>query len=134
MSKIDTINSRSNLNCIADELFTELTPEAAEVMDGGGNLSASFTFQEAPISVGTIVGPKKGTVSLATNTFSNRYSTGYFQAYLVNTDSKKTTSEKEVDLGLDSTVWTGLKGDSYQVFLKDNSNDIVSGSIEANFV
>lgn len=35
MSKIDTINSKSNLTCIADELFTELTPEAAEVIQGG---------------------------------------------------------------------------------------------------
>ena len=39
MATIDTINSKSNLSCLADELFTELTPEAAAVVEGGKRLT-----------------------------------------------------------------------------------------------
>lgn len=41
MSKIDIMNSNSNNDYIADELFTELTPETAEVV-GGGWLMRSY--------------------------------------------------------------------------------------------
>ena len=44
MSKIDTMNSKSNFDCIADELFTELTSEASAVIEGGWNMHLYSEF------------------------------------------------------------------------------------------
>ena len=35
MTTLDTMNSKSNLDCIADELFTDLAPEITEIIQGG---------------------------------------------------------------------------------------------------
>ena len=40
MTTLDTMNSKSNLDCIADELVTELTSKTAEVVQGGWNIHA----------------------------------------------------------------------------------------------
>lgn len=51
MSNIDTMNSNSNLDCIADELVTELTSEASAVIEGGWGIhlyrGPNFTEQIA---------------------------------------------------------------------------------------
>ena len=68
MSKIDTMNSKSNLSCIGDKLFTELTPETAEVVQGGavvldGNVNFDFrlTSSEFRNAIGTKIAVKLDT-------------------------------------------------------------------------
>ena len=139
MSNIDTMKPQSNLICLADDLFTELTPEAAEVFQGGGSLydsDVSFYYGREYLnrSNGTniVAGSVGGTITLTTNLSSSK-NYNWFKATIVNTKTgAKNTKNVRIGDGV-KTTWTGVRGDSYQIYLTDNNTDLISGSASVSF-
>lgn len=140
MSNIDTMNSKSNLDCIADELLNELTPDAAEVIEGGGYLydsDVSFYYGEEYLNGSNgsniVTGSVGGKITLRTNLSSDKYSRAFFYATIYNTNTEASSTKKVYTGSGVKTTWTGVKGNSYKIYFTDNSSDKISGSASVSF-
>lgn len=131
MSNIDTMNSKSNLNCISDELFTELTPEAAEVIQGGEAIRLDAINQSQTLTTGnfenTFLVDPGGDITLST--INTKSSLGYkkFSATILNVGTNASNT-KTVDIGVNqTTTWTNVNGGEYKLILQDPDEDTITG-------
>jgi hypothetical protein len=119
-----------------EQLFTELTPAEAAVVEGGGSFSSSVFFddKETTRSFNVRAG---GSIILSSDTHNDYYGWSRFNPSFyaairnVNTDNK---NEKAVDVGKRTTTWTNVRGGTYVIDFRDLRDNIyVHGPITVSY-
>lgn len=132
MSRISTTKLQSNLASIAEDLFTELTPEMAEIIDGGASFAEGLSFTNFQHTEAELYVPPGGNISITTDTVS---SLGYslFNASIYNLDTGASNA-KTVNIGENKvTSWTNVRGGNYAILFEDPDNDLISGSVIVSY-
>ena len=110
------------------QLFTELTPEAAAVVEGGASFSENIRIN--PYDRTRIFNVRPGgTIKLFSNTTSapgNRN----FGAIIRNVDTNNSNG-KLASVGRDTTTWTDIRGGRYVIDFRDNK--LVTGNIRVDY-
>lgn len=117
-----------------EPLFTELTPEAAAVVEGSGRFSERINF-DAYDSTRSFYVPAGGNITLVTNTRNIPSSGGNpsFSAAIRNLRTGNTNSQP-VRVGSDTTTWTGVRGGDYRIVFTDTRDRIVvNGSANVSY-
>jgi len=119
-----------------EQLFTELTPAEAAVVEGGGSFSSSVNFDDKQTTRSFTVRPG-GSIILSSDTHNDIYgsvttnTTFYAAIRNVNTGNK---NEKVVDVGADTTTWTNVVGGTYVIDFRDLKDNIfVHGPITVSY-
>jgi len=119
-----------------EQLFTELTPAEAAVVEGGGTFSKDVFFDDKDTTQRFYVRPG-GSIILSSNTHNDYFgsatiNTSFYAAIRnVNTGNK---NEKVVDVGNDTTTWTNVIGGTYVIDFRDRKDDIyVHGPITVSY-
>ncbi len=114
-----------------EQLFTELTPEAAAVFEGGGSFTSTINFDTFVTSREFNVQPG-GTIKLTTNT-SSAPSNKDFGAIIRNVDTNNSNG-KVVSVGKDTTTWTDIRGGRYVIDFRDDKDGVfVTGNIRVDY-
>ncbi|MGF1673791.1 MAG: hypothetical protein ACFCUV_08920 [Rivularia sp. (in: cyanobacteria)] len=124
------LNTKENLKQIEmdsiqqEPLFTELTPEAAAVVEGSGRFTDPIRFDESD-KTRTFSVPPGGTISLFTNTrnIPGGARNPFFSAGIRNVRTNN-TNFKSARVGSDTTRWTGVRGGRYQIVFRDDRDGI----------
>ena len=147
MSTIDTINSKSTPSCLADELFTELTPEAAEFVEGGTLLLNSYVnFDSVQYSrpfknnVGTGISLNLNTKTTGRDNPDNNYFAVSLQRFqngrfeTIATQSLPNNGGGKVIF--QGGFWGGLgRGDFFRLkFLDERDGEFISGRLRVHSV
>jgi nickel-dependent lactate racemase len=119
-----------------EQLFTELTPAEAAVVEGGGSFTDTVYFDEKQTTQRFSVRPG-GSIILSSNTHNDYYGsstinpTFYAAIRNVNTGNK---NEKVVDVGADTTTWTNVIGGTYVIDFRDLNDEIyVHGPVTVSY-
>ena len=118
-----------------EQLFTELTPAEAAVVEGGGSFTDYIQFDDKVTTQSFYVKPG-GTINLISNTYNSSKTftqNPTFYAIIRNVDTKA-TNKKEAYVGLDTTTWTNVIGGNYVIDfrdLKDGNN--VFGDVKVSY-
>jgi hypothetical protein len=114
-----------------EPLFTELTPEAAAVVEGGASFNSPVKFDNLLTSREFNVRPG-GTIKLISDTKSAR-SNPNFTARIRNVNTNN-SNEKEVSVGKDTTTWTDIRGGKYVIDFRDDKDGVfVTGNIKVDY-
>ncbi|MGF2033874.1 MAG: hypothetical protein RMZ43_000855 [Nostoc sp. CmiVER01] len=113
-------------------LFTELTPEAAAVVEGGAGIDSfgsTINFDTSLSSRSFNVRPGGG-ITLVTSTKSGKNNRS-FNAIIRNVKTGNTTPPKSVKVGNSiTTQWDKIRGGTYKIDFKDTKDGIyVTGTI-----
>ncbi len=113
-------------------LFTELTPDAAAVVEGGAGIDSfgsTIKFDTSLSSRPFYVRPGGG-ITLVTSTKSSK-NNRFFNAIIRNVNTGNTTPRKSVRVGnLITTQWNKIRGGTYRIDFKDTKDGIyVTGTI-----
>lgn len=116
-----------------EPLFTELTPEAAASVGGSGSFGSDIKF-DTYLPTRSFTVKAGGTIALASNTTSGK-NNRYFSAAVRNVKTGNSTPGKSVRVGNGIiTTWTGMKGGTYKIDLRDTKDNIyVSGRIGVGY-
>lgn len=95
-----------------EQLFTELTPEAAAVVEGGASFTENIKIDPYDVTKVFHVRPG-GTIKLFSNTKSAP-SNRTFGAIIRNVDTNNSNG-KEANVGRDTTTWTDIRGGRYVI-------------------
>lgn len=114
-----------------EPLFTELTPEAAAVVEGGGRFDSTVEFDTSLTSRSFNVRPG-GTIKLTSNTKSAA-SNRSFAAIIRNVNTNNSNG-KVVSVGKDTTTWTDIRGGKYVIDFRDDKDGVfVTGNIRVDY-
>ncbi|MEC4819101.1 MAG: hypothetical protein SAK29_38385 [Scytonema sp. PMC 1069.18] len=105
-----------------EQLFTELTPTEAAVVEGGKGFAETVYF-DASDSTRSFTVSDGGTIELFTNTYNIGGSNPTFYA-AIRTVSTGRKNEKAVSVGNDTTRWTNVKGGTYVIDFRDREDNI----------
>ncbi|KYC41098.1 hypothetical protein WA1_23575 [Scytonema hofmannii PCC 7110] len=118
-----------------EQLFTELTPVEAAVVEGGKDFRGTLNFDEDQKTGRFKVSPN-ATIKLFTNTYNSggRSSDNPdFYAAIRNVDTNN-KNEKLVSVGEDTTTWTNVRGGTYVIDFRDRADRIyVAGEIKVTY-
>jgi hypothetical protein len=116
-----------------EQLFTDLTPEAAAVVEGGGSFSSNINF-DSYLSTRSFYVRPGGSIALLSRTKSSRDNL-FFNAAVRNVNTGNSTPPKSVRVGNGIiTRWTGMRGGTYKIDLTDTKDNIyVSGRIGVGY-
>jgi len=117
-----------------EQLFTELTPAEAAVVDGGDVFSENLFFDQSE-STRTFTNVKSGgIIELATDTYNYPFSASNpnFKATLKNLTTGK-TYPRTLKVGKASAKWTNIGGGSnrYVINFTDSNDNIYVGGTAA---
>jgi hypothetical protein len=113
------------------QLFTELTPEAAAVIEGGASFSEHVRFDGYDRTRVFNVRPG-GTIKLFSNTKSAP-SNKSFGAIIRNVDTNNSNG-KVASVGRDTTTWTDIRGGRYVIDFRDDRDGVfVTGKIKVDY-
>jgi hypothetical protein len=122
------MNTLTNLN---KELFTELTPTEAAVIEGSGSFTANMKFDDFDKTQSFEVVPG-GNITMSSKITGQ--SGKHFSATVVNIGTGNKTDKKRVNYGQDITGWTNMKGGNYVIQLTDEKDSAVaSGEIAVDY-
>ncbi|MBW4602370.1 MAG: hypothetical protein KME29_23095 [Calothrix sp. FI2-JRJ7] len=111
-----------------EQLFTELTPEEAAVVEGGASFTENIKID--PYDRTRIFNVRPGgTIKLFSNTESalgNRD----FGAIIRNVDTNNSNG-KIASVGRDTTTWTDIRGGRYVIDFRDSQ--LVTGNIRVDY-
>ncbi|MDZ8238730.1 hypothetical protein [Nostoc sp. ChiQUE01b] len=114
-----------------EQLFTELTPEAAAVVEGGGSFKSTVKFDTFLTSRAFNV-RSGGTIKLTSNTKSAK-SNPSFAAIIRNVNTNNANG-KVASVGKDTTTWTNIRGGKYVIDFRDDKDGIfVTGNIRVDY-
>ena len=114
-----------------EQLFTELTPEAAAVVEGGASFSENVRVDSYDRTRIFNVRPG-GTIKLTSNTKSSK-SNRSFAAIIRNVDTNNSNG-KVASVGKDTTTWTNIRGGRYVIDFRDDKDGVfVTGNIKVNY-
>ncbi|MCY7283605.1 MAG: hypothetical protein LH679_09200 [Cyanobacteria bacterium CAN_BIN43] len=122
--------STNNRPILNDTLFTDLTPEQAETVDGGGK--GSFT---APIRFDSLLNTRSfsstGLIGLFSDTRSSDPTNKIFFATLINSNTGRAVSPaKLVYVGRGGAIWSGMPWGRHFIRFSDTKDGVsVSGNI-----
>ncbi|MGL5880402.1 MAG: hypothetical protein ACRC2V_21865 [Xenococcaceae cyanobacterium] len=124
------MNTLTNLN---KELFTELTPTEAAVIEGSGRSSFTeyekFDYFDQTQSFNVVSG---GNITMSSKITGQ--SGKHFSATVVNTATGNKTNKKRVNYGQDSTGWTNMKGGNYIIeFTDERDSAFASGYVVVDY-
>ena len=132
MTMLNTKVKQIEMDTIQQEpLFTELTPEAAAVVEGSGISSfgerVKFDWYRDTKSFTVKSG---GSITLSSSTTSGK-NNKFFSAAVRNVKTGNSTPGKSVRVGKGIfTRWTGMKGGTYKIDFRDTKDGVyVSGNI-----
>ena len=119
-----------------EQLFIELTPVEAAVVEGGKSFSESALFDYRQTTQQFEVKPG-GTIELNTNTANYIFGSATFNPTFyaairnVKTGNK---NEKVARVGKDTTKWTNVRGGTYVIDFRDRKDDtVVAGAIGVSY-
>jgi hypothetical protein len=122
----------NNLN---EQLFADLKPEEASVVEGGAYFKTTVDFDESLPSRPFYVRPG-GNIFLSAFTKNSRSSSPnrFYSVKVVNTNTGRSTPLKYLKVGNDSESWRGMRGGTYKLLFEDkrDGND-VEGSILVSY-
>ncbi|MEC4819102.1 MAG: hypothetical protein SAK29_38390 [Scytonema sp. PMC 1069.18] len=114
-----------------EQLFTELTSEAAAVIEGGGSFNSTIKFDTFLTSREFDVRPG-GTIKLISNTTSASSNTSF--AAIIRNVNTNNSNGKIVSVGKDTTTWTDIRGGTYVIDFRDDKDGVyVSGDIRVEY-
>lgn len=114
-----------------EQLFTELTHEAAAVFKGGASFSENVNFDSYEKTRVFNVRPG-GTIKLITDTKSAK-SNKSFAAIIRNVDTNNSNGKVAL-VGHDTTTWTDIRGGRYVIDFRDDKDGVfVSGGIKVDY-
>lgn len=111
-----------------EQLFTELTPEAAAVVEGGKSFSENIRIDPYDRTRVFNVRPG-GTIKLFSDTKSAP-SNRDFAAIIRNVDTNNSNG-KIASVGKDTTTWTDIRGGRYVIDFRDDK--LVTGNIKVDY-
>lgn len=116
-----------------EPFFTELTAEAAAVVEGSGSFGSDIRFDWS-LPTRSFRVRAGGTIALASNTTSSP-NNRYFSARVTNVYTGNSTRAKLVRVGQGiMTTWTKMKAGTYRINLTDTRDGIyVSGRIGVGY-
>ncbi len=118
-----------------EQLFTELTPAEAAVVEGGGSFYSIVDFDYTQSTKSFFVKPG-GTINLISNTFNSSKSDSQnptFYAIIRNVDTGN-TNKKGAYVGLDTTTWTDVRGGNYVIDFRDlKDGNYVYGDVKVSY-
>jgi len=148
MSKIDTMKSKSNLDCIADELFTELNQKEAQLISGGtpvpvgieGVVDFDYSLRSSNFysyGGGGTLDVKMDTITGGVNNFNNNYFTvTLYQDITLGSD--KNLGSHVYSINSDNVIKSFNMGDDsgyyYLKFSDVKDGERIMGTVRANTV
>ncbi len=112
-----------------EQMFTELTPEAAALIEGAGAFVEDISFSYAsPDRTDSFYVPPGGNIKLISNTISGKNNPS-FSVSVRNVNTGNSTPKKVAKVGNATTEWTGMRGGTYQLrFTEATRGNYVSGT------
>lgn len=103
-----------------EQLFTELTPEAASVVGGGATIGVDLNFDSFVTTKSSFTVSKGSKITLLTYTKNTgeKNPNSLFKATLRNLNTGA-TSLKNVKVGEGTATWTSGKGGTYKIDFTD---------------
>ncbi|MCC5626992.1 hypothetical protein LC613_01850 [Nostoc sphaeroides CHAB 2801] len=114
-----------------EQLFTELTPEAAAVVEGGGSFKSTVNFDTFLTSRSFNV-RSGGTIKLITDTKSARSNQSF--GVIIRNVNTNNSNGKLASVGKDTTTWTNIRGGKYVIDFRDDKDRVfVTGNIRVDY-
>lgn len=117
-----------------EPLFTDLKPEEASVVEGGAYFKSTVSFDASLSSRKFYVKPGGNIFLSATTKNSSSKNNKLYGVKVFNTDTRKSTPIKYLNVGNDSERWRGMQGGNYKLIFEDTPDfNAVNGSILVSY-
>jgi hypothetical protein len=114
-----------------EQLFTDLKPEKASVIEGGAYFKTKVDFDNWQFSRPFYVRPGGNIfLSASTKNSSSSIRNLFYSVKVVNANTGNATSAKFLRVGNDSERWRGMRGGTYRLLFEDKGGEYDGNDVE----